>query len=75
MNPKSAHEPEEELIDAEEEVLAGAAEVREMVRQRKGVALRVPLWALLDAIDALDPRDLQQVARRVEHRLVSANSR
>ena len=74
MNPKSAHEPEEELIDAEE-VLAGAADVREMVRQRKGVALRVPLWALLDAIDALDRRDLQQVARRVEHRLVSANSR
>ena len=74
MNPKSAHEPEEELIDAEE-VLAGAAEVREMVRQRKGVALRVPLWALLDAIDALDPRDLRQVARRVEHRLLSANSR
>ena len=74
MNPKSAHEPEEELIDAEE-VLAGAADVREMVRQRKGVALRVPLWALLDAIDALDRRDLQQVARRVEHRLVSANPR
>lgn len=74
MNPKSAHEPEEELIDAEQ-VSASAAEVREMVRQRKGVALRVPLWALLDAIDALDPHDLQQVARRVENRLESANSR
>lgn len=73
MNPPSVHEPEEELIDAEE-VLAGAANVREMVRQRQGVALRVPLWALLDAIDALAPRDLQQVARRVEHRLVSAHS-
>lgn len=74
MNPKSAHEPDEELIDAEE-VLAGAADVRELVQQRKVVALRVPLWALLDAIDALDRRDLQQVARRVEHRLVSANPR
>ena len=74
MTPKSAHEPEEEVIDVDE-VLAGAADVRELVRQRKGVALRVPLWALLDAIDALDSRDLRQVARRVEHRLVSANAR
>ena len=74
MTPKSAHEPEEEVIDVDE-VLAGAADVRELVRQRKGVALRVPLWALLDAIDALDPRDLRQVARRVDHRLVSANAR
>jgi hypothetical protein len=74
MNSKSAHELEEELIGADE-AFPGAAEVREVVRQRKVVVLRVPLWALLDAIDALDPRDLQQVAHHVAHRLVTVNSR
>ena len=74
MNPKSAPEPEEELIGADE-AFPGAAEVREMMRQRKVVVLRAPLWVLLDAIDALDPRDLRQVEHRVTHRLASANSR
>jgi hypothetical protein len=74
MNPKSAHELEEGLIGADE-AFPGAAEVREVMQQRKVVVLRAPLWVLLDAIDALDPRDLQQVARHVAHRLVSAKSR
>jgi hypothetical protein len=74
MDPKRAYEPEEELIGADE-ALPGAAEVREVVRQRKAVVLRVPLSALLDAIETLDPHDLRQVARHVAHRLASAQSR
>lgn len=74
MNPKNAHELEEELIGVDE-AFTGAAEAREMMRQRKVVVLRAPLWVLLDAIDVLDPRDLRQVARHVADRLVSAKSR
>lgn len=73
MNSKRAREPEEKLIGADE-AFPGAAEVREMAQQRKVVVLRVPLWVLLDAIDALEPHDLHQVARHVAHRLTSVKS-
>lgn len=70
----SVHEPKARLLSAEDAV-ADAARLRDVLRQRmagRAVPVRVPLQALLEAIDSLEPGDLQQVAERVERRLASA---
>jgi hypothetical protein len=68
----AAHEPEEELGSADDAV-QDAARLRALrdrqQRTESVVSVRVPLWALLDAIDHLPPDELRQVARRAEGRL------
>ena len=67
----SAHEPEAPLLSAED-VIHDAGRLREAYRRRKverAVPVRVPLWALLEALDALEPDELRQVVRHVEERL------
>lgn len=71
------HEPEAELLGAEE-AIQDAARLREAFRQYKAgrvVPVRVPLWALLDALDALEPHELRQVARRAQDRLEAVSGR
>lgn len=71
MKAKSgkAHEPEAKLLGAED-ALHDAARLREALRQsERAVLMRVPLQALLDAIDALEPSELQRLAERVDKRL------
>ena len=68
------HEPEAELAGAEE-AIADAARLRGMLagagRSARSVAVKVPLWALLEALDALEPMELEQLARHIEQRLLA----
>ena len=68
----SVHEPEAELLTAED-AIEDSARLRAWLRQPKEqvVSLQVPLWALLDAIDHMSPDELRQVARRADERLAS----
>ena len=72
MNAKArqVHEPEAELANAKE-ALDDAARLLRVIGTLPTVPIRVPLWALLEAIDALEPPDLQQIVRRVNERLAS----
>jgi len=58
-----------------EEAIADAARLVEIRARAQGparaIAVRVPLWALLEALDSLDIRDLEQIARRVQDRLAA----
>jgi hypothetical protein len=74
---KSVHEPEAELLSAED-AIQDAERLRMLFRQRRQaeepVPLRVPLWVLLEAIDHLGPEALRQVGRRIEERLAAGYS-
>jgi hypothetical protein len=71
---KSVHEPDEELLSAEE-AIEDAERLDILFRRRRQteqfVALRVPLSALMEAIDQLDLEDLRKVGKRVEERLTA----
>ena len=73
---REIHEPEARLVSAEESV-QDALRLREvraaMRRSLQSVSVRVPMWALLEALDSLDPPELQQIARRVQERLAEAS--
>ena len=68
----SVHEPEAELLSAED-AIQDAEQLRMMFRQRRraeeSVPLRVPLWVLLEALDSLEPEALHEVVQRAEARL------
>ncbi len=67
------HEPEAELLSAED-ALQDAERLRAVLRQRqreRSVPLRVPLSALLDALDTLESKELQQVVKHAQDRLVT----
>lgn len=67
----SVHEPEAELHSAED-AIEDAARVRAWFREQEhAVSLRVPLSALLEALDNLQPNELREVARRAEERLLA----
>ncbi len=72
----SVHEPEAELLSAED-AIQDAERLRPLFRQQRRaeqpVPLRVPLWALLEALDALEPEALRQVVQRAEECLVVAH--
>ncbi len=74
---KSVHEPEAELLSAED-AIQDAERLRVLFRRHRqaeqSVPLRVPLWVLLDAIDHLEPEALRQVGRRVEERLAAGHT-
>ena len=70
----SVHEPDAQLLSADD-AIEDAARLREVVRRRmagRAVPVRVPLWALLEALDSLEPNELRQVAERAEERLATA---
>ena len=72
---KSVHEPRAELLSAEDAV-EDASRLRAAMpggrrASERAVPVRVPLWALLEALDVLDPPELQQVAHRVQERLTA----
>lgn len=72
----NVHEPEAELLSAED-AIQDAARLRAVFRRREServVPVRVPLWALLEAIDRLEADELRQVAQRAEERLVTVSS-
>jgi len=71
MKKGMVHEPEAELLSAEE-AIEDAARLRILFRRReRAVPVRVPLWALLEAIDHLEPDELIHVVRRAEERLMA----
>jgi hypothetical protein len=69
-NKESVHEPEAELLSAEDAV-QDAARLRLLLRRKSEhwVPLRVPLSALLEALDALEPKDLQQAVHHAQERI------
>ena len=70
-NKGNVREPQAELLSAEE-ALRDVARLREKLRRSKPervVAIHVPLSALLEALDFLEPMELQQVAQRAQERL------
>jgi len=77
-NTGSVHEPEAELLSAEDAIL-DAERLRTLFRQQRQtsqpVQLQMPLWVLLDALDHLELEALRLVARRVEERLAEAHGR
>lgn len=71
---RSVHEAEAELLSAED-AIQDAARLRALFRQRwqeeRAVPVRVPLWALLEAIDRLEPDELYQAVQRATKRLAA----
>ena len=69
---KSVHEPDEELLSAED-AIEDAARLDALFRRRRqtqqSVALRVPLTSLMEAIDQLEAEDLRKVGRRIDELL------
>lgn len=63
------HEPEAKLL-GDKDALQDAARLREALRRSdRAVVMRVPLQALFDAVESLEPIELEQLAKRVEKRL------
>jgi len=75
MHRGSVHEPEAELLNAED-AIQDAERLRAMFQKRRqaeqSVPLRVPLSALLEALDHLEPEALRQVAQRASERLAAS---
>ena len=71
---QSVHEPDEELLSAED-AIEDAERLDTLFRRGRQaeqlVALRVPLSTLMEAIDQLELEDLRKVSRRVEERLAA----
>ena len=73
---KSVHEPEAKLLSAEDAIQDAArlsAAMRGRRASERAVPVRVPLWALLEALDVLELPELNQVAHRVQERLASVS--
>ncbi len=72
----SVHEPEAELLSADD-AIHDAERLRALFQKRRQaeqpVPLRVPLWALLEALDHLEPEALCQVVQRASERLATAH--
>ena len=70
----SVHEPEAELLSAED-AIQDAKRLGTLFSQRRGaepsVPLHLPLWVLLEALDNLEPLVLRQVIQRAEARLTT----
>ena len=68
---KSIHEPEADLLSTED-AIGDAEGLRVFFQQRQraepSVPLRMPLWALLEAIDALEVDALRQISRSLKGR-------
>jgi len=72
---KSIHEPEVPLLSAQD-AIQDAERLRSLLqrnRQRaeREVQLRVPLTAIIEAIDQLKANELRLLAQRLEERLAS----
>ncbi len=73
---RSVHEPDEELLSAEDAIADADQLERLYDRHRQAdeaIPLRVPLSALLEAIDHLDLPALREVTRRAEERLAAVD--
>jgi hypothetical protein len=70
----SVHEAEAEVLSAED-AIQDAERLSALFRQRRqggrAVSIRVPLWALWEAIDHLQPEELRQTVERAEKRLAA----
>ena len=75
INARSVHEPESPLLSAKDAIQDGAR-LRALYRPRReperAVSIRVPLWALLEAIDYLRPYELRLAMQRAQQRLAAA---
>ncbi len=68
------HEPEAELLDAQD-VAADYRRLRALyhnpARGEHSIPLRVPLWVVIEAIDDLDPPALRNLAQHIADRLAT----
>ncbi|MBI4789569.1 MAG: hypothetical protein HY782_21270 [Chloroflexi bacterium] len=73
----SVHEPDAELLSAED-AIQDAVRLRAFFREHhkgeRAVPVRVPLSALLDAMDYLEPDELRQAVQRAEKRLAAMDA-
>jgi hypothetical protein len=71
----SVHEPEAELLSAED-AIQDANRLRALFQKQRQaeqlVPLRVPLWVLLEALDHLEPKALRKVIQRASKRLTAS---
>ena len=69
----SVHEPEAELLSAED-AIDDANRLRSWMQKQRSSdsVVYIPLHLLLDAIDHLEPEALRQVVQRAEERLLDA---
>ena len=76
MPSGSVHEPEAELLSVDD-AIHDAERLRALFQKRRQVEqpilLRVPLWALLEALDHLEPEALCQVVQRASERLAAVH--
>lgn len=74
---RQVHEPEAILADADD-AIADAARLQKLMesgqRPYGTVSVRIPLTALLEAMDSLDASELREVQRRVEERLAEVSA-
>lgn len=71
---QNVHEPDEELLSAEDAVQDAKllqSLFNKQGESRNSVSLQIPLSVLLDALDNLEPEALRKVARRAEELLAS----
>jgi len=74
---RQVHEPEAVLADADD-ALTDAARLQRLLESDQRpcgiVSVRIPLAALLEAMDSLDASELREVQRRVADRLAEVSS-
>ena len=75
ISQKSVHESDEELLSADD-AIEDAQRLDALFRGRRQteqlVAVRVPLSALMEAIDQLELEDLHKIRERISERLASS---
>jgi len=74
---RQVHEPKAELVNADD-AIADAARLQRIMesseRSYGTVSVRIPLAALLEAMDSLETSELREVQRRVEKRLADVGA-
>jgi hypothetical protein len=72
----SVHEPEAELLSAED-AIHDAERLRALFQKQRrveqSVPLRVPLSVLLEALDHLEPEALRQIVQQASERLATTH--
>lgn len=78
VEQKSVHEPEAQLLSAQDAIQDAerlrALLLRNRQRAEREVQLQVPFTVILQAIDQLEPGELRMSAQRLEDRLAAAQT-
>jgi len=78
VEQKSVHEPEAQLLSAQDAIQDAerlrALLLRNRQQAEREVQLQVPFTVILQAIDQLEPGELRMLAQRLEDRLAAAQT-